>query len=419
MTLRRRAEQEGYSLVINDISGRQRIAVYIGRQLRLEYLDVPSKPVASLTFDVTVEPETWYHVAIKVQGRQAVLYFDCNIRHREEDEKGKQLPGNQPHAGDIEQLSISEDPQQAERQCHFQTGDHFELIKDDNGNNNGGGVITTTTVNPQKDTKTARPVAVTCRVPCQNGGTCNESGMCACPLGYTGDSCQSGMLLLQQHCAVLDVKMGEFVLILDTATVCSPPCVNSGQCIGNNQCACPYGSVGQDCQRKTDMTIFDYSFLPTRMPQRRVCVRYDKCRCPKGYTGQSCTQAVCRHGCANGGKCVSPNRCSCPANFRGKNCNKHTPAMTSPDTCNITCLNGGRCRKDTCRCPKHVFGRRCERRSCKYEPHNVPYKKTYKRIVKEEVMTRCGPWNWRTCVRTRLKYITITTDAVRTVYRCV
>lgn len=26
--------------------------------------------------------------------------------------------------GDIEQLSISEDPQQAERQCHFQTGDH-------------------------------------------------------------------------------------------------------------------------------------------------------------------------------------------------------------------------------------------------------------------------------------------------------
>lgn len=34
------------------------------------------------------------------------------------------------------------------------------------------------------------------------------------------------------------------------AAVCSPPCVNSGQCIGNNQCACPYGSVGQDCQRK-------------------------------------------------------------------------------------------------------------------------------------------------------------------------
>lgn len=60
-------------------TGRQRIAVYIGRQLRLEYLDVPSKPVVSLTFDVTVEPETWYHVAIKVQGRQAVLYFDCNI----------------------------------------------------------------------------------------------------------------------------------------------------------------------------------------------------------------------------------------------------------------------------------------------------------------------------------------------------
>ena len=39
-------------------------------------------------------------------------------------------------------------------------------------------------------------------------------------------------------------------------------------------------------------------------------------------------------------------------------------------------------------------------RTCVYEQYTVPYQKTYRRTVKEEVLTRCGPWSWKSCVRT-------------------
>ncbi|XP_025078689.1 wnt inhibitory factor 1-like [Pomacea canaliculata] len=266
--------------------------------------------------------------------------------------------------GDIEQLSISEDPQQAERQCHFQTGDHFELIKDDNGNNNGGGVITTTTVNPQKDTKTARPVAVTCRVPCQNGGTCNESGMCACPLGYTGDSCQSalcstgcqngGICSHPGHCKCFGNFTGNFC----ETPVCSPPCVNSGQCIGNNQCACPYGSVGQDCQpfcrqgchnggcvfvmtsvgvlKATPASRARRLFAVMAVLTEASVFRPIAVLARPTSGAKTATNLVVVSRCRNGGTCVAPNVCACTAGYWGPRCKKYK--------CDKKCRNGGKVR---------------------------------------------------------------------------
>ena len=44
----------------------------------MEYLDNPAKPASVVEFDVSIEKDTWHNLAIRVQGRQVVLYFDCD-----------------------------------------------------------------------------------------------------------------------------------------------------------------------------------------------------------------------------------------------------------------------------------------------------------------------------------------------------
>ncbi|KAK7497571.1 hypothetical protein BaRGS_00011211 [Batillaria attramentaria] len=553
MTSRRKAEQEGYVLVVSDISGRQRIAVYIGKQLRLEYMDDPSRSVVSLEFGVTLDTDTWHNIAIRVKGRQITLFFDCDTVQEKKLKRGNNFLGTNlmlsvgPYfanygpafEGELEQLLLSDDPGLAERQCHFQTGDHIGPIKDDNSNI-GPDVEPQTTPNPPKDThKITRPTlvyadwspwsscsdtcgqgrqsrtlsctetelygtdaggsdvvgdancvpndtprvqvrtcwvqacAVGCREPCQNGGTCVDSGVCRCLPGYYGNFCQSAVCSPGCENGGVCISPGKcqcpknFTGNRCETPVCDPPCLNGGQCTAPNQCACPFGYTGANCQ----------PFCLKECHNGGVCVRHDQCRCTKGYRGRFCKQPVCRRGCANGGKCVSPNRCSCPSGFRGRRCHKprcrpsckNGGKCIAPDVCmcppgflgarcqkykcerkcrnggkcvgpgrceckagfygkfcqrekcNLTCLNGGRCRrhKNRCRCPKGFRGRRCEKRSCVYEQYTVPYTKTYKRTVREEVMTRCGPWSWKSCVRTIIRYVTVTKDAVRAAYRCV
>lgn len=40
-------------------------------------------------------------------------------------------------------------------------------------------------------------------------------------------------------------------------------------------------------------------------------------------------------------------------------------------------------------------------RGCSYERYTVPYDRSYKRMVREEYITKCGPWSWKSCVKTR------------------
>lgn len=43
-------------------------------------------------------------------------------------------------------------------------------------------------------------------------------------------------------------------------------------------------------------------------------------------------------------------------------------------------------------------------RGCSYERYTVPYDRSYKRMVREEYITKCGPWSWKSCVKTRSVY---------------
>ncbi|XP_041372324.1 uncharacterized protein LOC121385635 isoform X2 [Gigantopelta aegis] len=247
-----------------------------------------------------------------------------------------------------------------------------------------------------------------CEPECRNGGRCISPGKCSCPYGYLQPRCKpvcSMMCYNGGRCArhnVCRCKKGYTGKDCSTA-ICSKGCFNGGKCVAANKCACPRGFRGKRCQKAK---------CRPRCQNKGKCLAPGVCLCRHGYFGPLCQRFQCQKKCKNGGTCSGPNKCSCPAGFYGRRCQKVK--------CTISCLNGGRCRRNNqCKCPSGFQGHRCEQRTCKYEKYSVPYTLRYKRLVREEYVSRCGPWRWKTCVKTRLKYVTIARETYRTAYRCV
>jgi hypothetical protein len=99
-------------------------------------------------------------------------------------------------------------------------------------------------------------------VQCINGGACNN-GVCQCPTGYTGASCQ-----IADPCAGVT-------------------CQNGGTC-NNGSCDCPAGFTGTNCQTP----------VGTGVCATFACEHGDTmaigsncfCQCDPGYTGEHCDQ---------------------------------------------------------------------------------------------------------------------------------
>ncbi|KAK6182721.1 hypothetical protein SNE40_010341 [Patella caerulea] len=311
-----------------------------------------------------------------------------------------------------------------------------------------------------------------CPAPCLNGGVCETNGRCRCSLGYQGDHCQdaichqacqnNGVCIAPNQCACPNGYTGNTC----NQPVCGHGCKNGGKCVAPGKCECLSGFSGPECK----------PFCFQICHNGGVCTRHNVCRCPKGYSGHDCSIPVCSLGCFNGGKCVAPEKCSCPRGYRGQYCHKakcrpkcqNKGKCVAPDTCmcrrgyfgarceqfkctkqcknggkcigpnkcecppsfhgrrchkekcSMKCLNGGRCRRNNkCKCKKGFAGKTCEIRNCKYEQYTIPYKRSYRRVVREEFVTKCGPWKWKRCVQTRMKYVTVAKETFRTAYRCV
>lgn len=69
---------------------------------------------------------------------------------------------------------------------------------------------------------------------------------CRCPPGWTGPSCETGECVLVSKCVCVDVSL-LMLSSLDPA-LCSPVCLNGGQCVRPNVCECPHGFYGAQCQ---------------------------------------------------------------------------------------------------------------------------------------------------------------------------
>uniref|UniRef100_A0A8C7VAB4 Notch receptor 2 n=1 Tax=Oncorhynchus mykiss TaxID=8022 RepID=A0A8C7VAB4_ONCMY len=190
---------------------------------------------------------------------------------------------------------------------------------------------------------------------CLNGGNCSVavsgipgSPTCSCPLGYTGQHCQTPQ-----------------------NSTCYPnnPCAKQGVCtllsLDKYKCQCAHGWTGMRCNRED-------SCLSGPCANGGTCSSLSggkfSCTCPPGYWGPRCLNdtdecAASAPVCQNQGACVNTPgsyRCNCAPGFTGRQCETpYIPCSPSP------CLNGGTCRPTSetsywCHCLPGFNGTNCE-----------------------------------------------------------
>ncbi|XP_055299432.1 fibrillin-1-like [Sitodiplosis mosellana] len=249
-----------------------------------------------------------------------------------------------------------------------------------------------------------------CFSPCINGGNCTGPNKCTCPSGYEGDHCESEKdcqtkpasqnTTLNCDTKQCDITCASGHAFPDGTTsmkmtceqhiwkpvtpsqsfqpycqpVCTPSCLNGGQCIEPNKCLCPRKYEGNQCEYKKG--------CPTKPDLQNAVAsdcNLDKCTVtcdtgfalPDGTTKMELTciqrnwysaaqptqnadtltcKPICSSPCLNGGQCTNPNTCSCPAGFDGPQCGnkicktnptaQNAVASCTADHCKINCNTG-------------------------------------------------------------------------------
>ncbi|XP_014288431.1 neurogenic locus protein delta [Halyomorpha halys] len=201
---------------------------------------------------------------------------------------------------------------------------------------------------------------------CQNGATCIEEGKgnfkCECAAGWKGERCEKSSL----SCGDLPCQNGG--TCQDTATgflcLCHPG-YGSRDCsvelCPGGQCICPIGFTGRNC----DINIDDC--LSSPCANGATCIdgtNSFKCQCVPGFVGPLCQEPVdycLAKPCANGATCanlINDYKCTCKPGFTGKDCS------TDIDECSSNpCQNGGTCSDRVngflCTCPPEFSGSVC------------------------------------------------------------
>uniref|UniRef100_A0A673CV30 Delta-like protein n=1 Tax=Sphaeramia orbicularis TaxID=375764 RepID=A0A673CV30_9TELE len=181
--------------------------------------------------------------------------------------------------------------------------------------------------------------------PCVNGGTCMNTEpdeyYCACPLGYSGKTCQ-----IAEHACV------------------SNPCANGGAChevLTGFECQCPPGWEGPTCANNLD------ECASSPCAQGGTCIDLEdgfECVCPPQWEGKTCQIDIsgCHGQCKNGATCKEGLRgyhCQCPPGFVGTHCEIQRNKCDSQP-----CHNNGKCHAVldgfVCECPPEFAGQLCE-----------------------------------------------------------
>ncbi|XP_055860614.1 uncharacterized protein LOC106074349 isoform X2 [Biomphalaria glabrata] len=422
-----------YFFVISDVQGKQQVALFLGKNIKFQYLG------NNYVFKMDIAENVWHSIALSVDATTVTLYADCHnvirkrLRSREEFLGTNLMMSIGPYfsqyggqfEGEVEQLVLSSDSEVAKSQCGL-------ILLDQNAVNNFYEMKT-----PFQYT-TAKPIV--CSPACENGGTCIH-GICSCAHNYTGTYCQNrlceapclheGICTANGKCSCTISYTGSFCQY----PVCNPPCQNGGSCVQPDVCSCPTEWTGQTCAEKKitcpkgcynggkcvapnvcSCPVGFYGkrcqkvLCEPRCQNGGVCVSPELCICPQGYHGSRCQKVKCNVHCMNGGTCLPPNQCQCPPLFYGKLCQR--------EVCRLICFNGGRCNNNRCTCPPGFEGKHCERRSCIFEQIQIPQRRTYRKVIQEEYTVPCDLRPYHTCRRTRLKYVLITKETYRTIYTC-
>ncbi|MEQ2164702.1 hypothetical protein GOODEAATRI_009474 [Goodea atripinnis] len=174
------------------------------------------------------------------------------------------------------------------------------------------------------------------KAPCVNNATCltydNGTEYCRCAPGFLGEYCQHNNPCQPGYC-----MNGGNCSVSMSAGVPVP---------GSASCTCPLGFTGQQCQTPQNSTCYPNN----PCANKGVCallslVKY-RCECTRGWTGPRCEHedSCLSSPCANGGRCSSLSggsyTCSCPPGYKGPRCLNDTNECA--DTPN-PCQNEGEC----------------------------------------------------------------------------
>ncbi|XP_035216112.1 delta-like protein D, partial [Stegodyphus dumicola] len=220
--------------------------------------------------------------------------------------------------------------------------------------------------------------------PCQNNGTCENPSAgnysCKCSPGFFGIRCETSANICTENpcenggscihdpggfiCSCLAGYTGPHCENVEVSSCKDGQCLNGGTCIdlqNGAHCKCPQGLSGKYCE-----IILTCSSNICK--NGGTCTEYSgtvMCDCPSGFSGTFCQngQSSCSSKpCANGGVCQDTKdgyNCDCKPGFSGKDC------TVSNDSCNPqTCLNGALCHVTAngfmCHCPSGYRGNRCQ-----------------------------------------------------------
>ena len=221
-------------------------------------------------------------------------------------------------------------------------------------------------------------------LPCDNGGTCNNTGgntfECTCPLGYTGGDCSVNIDDCDPNSCVNGNCTDE---VNDYMCTCFPgytgdscethvcalqlgPCRNGGTCLSTPDgyyCECPDSYTGDECDTDVD------ECLDTANCINGTCenlVGSYSCSCYPGYTGEHCDTDIneCEAfpGICENGDCENLRggyNCTCTEGFSGKNCTEDIDECAQL----LNICNNGTCDNTvgsyTCNCDDGYMGPNC------------------------------------------------------------
>uniref|UniRef100_A0AAV2KV24 EGF-like domain-containing protein n=1 Tax=Knipowitschia caucasica TaxID=637954 RepID=A0AAV2KV24_KNICA len=201
--------------------------------------------------------------------------------------------------------------------------------------------------------------------PCVNNATCvtfnNGTGHCRCAPGFLGEYCHHKDPCLPGYC----MNGGSCTVSL-SGGVPVP---------GNPTCTCPIGYTGQHCQTPQNSSCYP-SNPCTNKGKCELVTALDKfkCRCPRGWSGPRCEfEDSCLSGpCANGGVCTARSSqsydCSCPSGYTGPSMSQRHrrgarphPQFARTKACaSILPAHTSKSEYTLCICDSGFTGRHCE-----------------------------------------------------------
>ncbi|KAH9492414.1 Collagen alpha-1(V) chain [Bulinus truncatus] len=118
-------KSRSFFFVVSDIQGKQQLALFLGKKLKLQYLG------NNYVFRMDIVEGAWHSIAVSVDRTTVTLYADCQqvfrkrLRSREEFLGTNLMMSIGPYfsqygglfEGEVEQLVLSSDPEVAQQQC--------------------------------------------------------------------------------------------------------------------------------------------------------------------------------------------------------------------------------------------------------------------------------------------------------------